>query len=87
MAIDTRAKRASALNMLMPFRGSPVVVASGISEVDRVMSLFMYVGIDISEQGGISYPPTVSADEVPFLRGLTEDPVNGHVYGQMGPEA
>jgi hypothetical protein len=59
MAIDTRNKRASAMNLMCPWRGAMPAPDSTIDDADRAMSLFLYAGIvatsAISGFGRIEY--------------------------------
>lgn len=86
MAVDTQEKRASAISAGKPWQHKGIFPDGSIDEPERAFACHAYTGIDIDEGGSIVYPPTVSAQEVAFARGLTGDYAAGICAGFMGRE-
>jgi hypothetical protein len=49
MAVDTRNKRASAINLMLPWRGQLPAPDGSIDISDRAQLVYLYAGIDAEE--------------------------------------
>jgi hypothetical protein len=72
MAVDTRNKRASAINLMLPWRGQLPAPDGTIDELDRAHVAFLYAGIAIEElDSGTGTPSTAE----PFTFNLFIEPL------------